>query len=74
MTPLSIEGVDIRDYKELLKRCNGNGCCKSSAKKLEKSKGYVLTKDQSFSCANGYRPNGLKCPDSYRWCEPIVND
>ncbi|NUM58457.1 MAG: hypothetical protein HUU56_07485 [Bdellovibrionaceae bacterium] len=68
--PSSFKDVQIRDYKELFKRCNGDSCCESSAKRLEKSGGYVLQEGQPFKCPADYSPDGLKCLNSYRWCSP----
>ena len=67
--PKSIVDVKSNDYTELFTRCSGDGCCENSARRLEKSKGYVLKVGEPFICPAGYQPNGLKCPGSYRWCE-----
>lgn len=66
----TVDDVDIRNYSELNKRCNGNSCCEASAKRLEKSNGFLIRPNQPFECPEGFQANGLKCLDSYRWCEP----
>lgn len=68
--PTSTEGVDVRNYKELLKRCNGNSCCESSARNMESAKGFLIKDYKSTQCTGEFRPNMLKCPTSYIWCEP----
>ena len=67
--PKPISDVDVRDYSELFKRCNGDGCCEASAKRIKQTKGFVL-KD-GVVCPNGYQWNHLRCITSYRWCEPL---
>ena len=65
-----VDDVDIRDYKELFKRCNGKACCESSVKSVKKSKGFLLRKNQPFECPEGFQADALKCIDSYRFCAP----
>lgn len=58
-----------RDYKAIFRSCNGDSCCETSAKAVEKSQGFVL-KEPSENCPEGFRTNILRCPGSFKWCEP----
>ena len=67
--PDSIDDVDVRNYDELFKRCNGNSCCEASARKLKSSGGFVLK--SGVTCSDGYQRNLLRCKPGYAWCEPV---
>ncbi len=67
--PSPIDDVDVRDYPELIKRCNENSCCVSSAKHIQQNKGFVLKEDAT--CPENYQRDMLKCISSYKWCEPV---
>ncbi len=63
-------------YQDLAKGCEQRqkteeafsmGCCMASVKRMV-SGSYTLM--PSTGCSTGYRPNGYKCIESYRWCEP----
>jgi hypothetical protein len=58
-----------QDYKVLIKKCGGDSCCETSARRAQKSKGYVLLKREG-RCAPGFERNILKCISSYVWCVP----
>jgi hypothetical protein len=65
-------------YQDLEKQCKQRqntekhfniGCCMASVKDMEASS---FTLAPSTGCDEGYRPNRLKCSESYRWSEPAV--
>ena len=61
-------------YQELRSVCQQKesvGCCMASYKRIEARKTRALAEGES--CAAGERRSMLKCPDSFRWCEPDPN-
>lgn len=57
-------------YQTLAKECESKqnyNCCISSVINMA-DKNYKLV--PKIGCPEGYRPTGLKCIDSFSWCEP----
>ena len=54
-------------YQELTVRCEGDGCCESSARAMADGSFRLAETD---GCRLGYHRTSLKCPTSYHWCEP----
>jgi hypothetical protein len=62
-------------YENFRKKCEGSGCCLSSVNNAEQDNSLIyeeLMKD--VICPEGFTPNALKCPDSYKWCSPITKN
>ena len=66
----------LPDYKVLALECKEKesvGCCMASVKAMEAGQ-YLLDEGKTFketTCPQGFRPDMMKCPDSYRWCVPV---
>ena len=59
------------DYAVLANECKNKkseGCCLSSVEAMRKGS-YTLVPQKG--CPVGYQPSGLRCIDSYGWCQPI---
>lgn len=54
-------------YQELAVRCEGDGCCEASAREMAQGSFRLASQN---GCRLGYYRTSLKCPTSYRWCEP----
>ena len=60
-------------YKNLREKCSSN-CCEVSVNRMERERFPLADQHlplQDADCPEGYRATMLKCPDSYRWCEPV---
>ena len=57
-------------YQGLSKECREKGsfgCCFTSVKRMSAMNSKVMPDE---GCQGGFRPNGILCIDSYKWCEP----
>lgn len=67
--------ITLPDYKALAEECKkavSVGCCLASVRAMEEGK-YFQDTGKTFketTCPEGYQPNMMRCPDSYRWCIP----
>ena len=68
----------LPDYKVLAKECKKKlsvECCLASVRAMELGQ-YLLDTGKTFgetTCPDGFQPNMMRCPDSYRWCIPAVS-
>ncbi|MBI4341826.1 MAG: hypothetical protein HY599_00490 [Candidatus Omnitrophica bacterium] len=57
-------------YDTLAKECQtrqSQGCCLASVETMRASHSTLLPLE---GCPAGYQPNGMRCIDSYHWCQP----
>ena len=60
-------------YDKLANDCRkkqSRSCCLASVEAM-RSGNYTLAPQEG--CPAGYRPNMMKCRDSYRWCQPAID-
>ena len=58
------------NYDTLAQACHTRQspeCCLASVEAMRASQ-YTLVPREG--CPSGYQPNGMRCPDSYHWCQP----
>lgn len=61
-------------YEQLANACKdkqSEGCCMASVERM-RSGNFKLAPQEG--CPVGYRPSGVRCIDSYGWCEPVPTD
>lgn len=60
-------------YQKLAKGCQ-DGCCLTSVEQMALTNSQLAPGDTlgESGCPEGTTPNMLKCPTSYRWCDPTV--
>lgn len=56
-------------YRQLNRQCfkkESAGCCITSVRQMMVKHAQLVPPE---GCADGFVPNMLRCPDSFRWCE-----
>ncbi len=62
---------DYEALKEACKEKQSVSCCLASVLAMQEG-GYMLDEGKTFetsTCPQGYKPNMMRCVDSYRWCQ-----
>ena len=57
-------------YQALMKGCykkQSSACCLASLRTMIRNK-YLLAPQEG--CPEGFKPNEMRCIDSYHWCQP----
>lgn len=71
----NIEPKTKEYYDSYRKKCEGSQCCLGSVSIAEKANSFIYSRESTFAdfeCPEGFQRGANKCPESYKWCEPII--
>ena len=60
---------EVMEERNLKNICDGDDCCLSSLKVLQKNNNYIKVY-KNHKCPEGFSRNAMICENSLEWCEP----